>query len=392
MAGDTYTVPEMLGHLIGFDTTSKFSNLALIDFVDDYLAGHGIASTRVPNGAGDKANLIASVGPVVEGGVVLSGHTDVVPVAGQDWDTDPFTLSPDKDPASGRLHGRGTSDMKSFIAIALALVPEFQARDLKVPIHFALSYDEEVGCLGAIGLLEKLCADLPLPMAAIVGEPSEMKVVNAHRGVAKVTTTVRGLPGHASATHRGVSAVAYGAECVAFLNRLAADLADQGLAESDFDPPFTTINVGRIDGGSAVNVIAPECRLDWECRPIPGRSIADVIDPFRAYCADTLEPAMRAIGPDCVIETTVINEVPAFEPLADSPAEALALALTGQNRAGTVPFASEAGLFQHSGIPAVICGPGSPDQAHRANEYVTTNDLDACTDFLRKLADWAESR
>ena len=211
MAGDTYTVPDMLARLVAFDTTSKFSNLALIDFVDDYLAGHGIASTRVPNGAGDKANLIASVGPPVEGGVVLSGHTDVVPVAGQDWDTDPSTLSPGDGRPPGRLHGRGTSDMKSFIAVGLALVPEFLARDLKVPIHFALSYDEEVGCLGAIGLLEKLCADLPPPMAAIVGEPSEMKVVNAHRGVAKVTTTVRGLPGHASATHRGVSAVAYAA-------------------------------------------------------------------------------------------------------------------------------------------------------------------------------------
>ncbi len=388
MAGDTYTPTEMLARLVGFDTTSRYSNLALIEFVEDYLAGHGIDTVRVPNSSGDKSNLIATVGPAVEGGVVLSGHTDVVPVDGQDWDTDPFVLSQ----GESRWHGRGTSDMKSFIAVGLALVPAFLARDIRVPLHFALTYDEEVGCIGAVGLLEKLCADLPKPMAAIVGEPSNMKVINAHRGVAKLTTLVRGHPGHASATHRGVSAVAYGAECVAFLNRRAAELRDESLEDSDFDPPYTTINVGRIDGGSAVNVIAPECRLDWECRPIPGRTIADVIDPFRAYCNETLVPAMQEIGPDCAIETTVITEVPAFEPMADSPAEALALVLTGQNRAGTVPFASEAGLFQHSGIPAVICGPGSPDQAHRANEYITIADLDACTEFLTKLADWAATR
>ena len=385
---ETFTPREMLARLVAFDTTSVRSNLELIDFVAAYLADHGIDSTLVHNADATKANLIASVGPAAEGGVVLSGHTDVVPVAGQDWATDPFTLAEQ----GGRLHGRGSADMKSFIAVALALVPEFRGRALRVPIHLALSYDEEVGCLGAIDLLETLCADLPQPHAAIIGEPSEMKVVNAHRGVAKLTTTVTGYPGHASATHRGVSAIAFAAECVAFLNRRATELREARLEGDDFDPPFTTINVGRIGGGSAVNVIAPECRIDWECRPIPGMTIDDVTVPLAAFVAEELLPAMRAVSPECAIETEIVNQVPAFEPAPGSPAEALVLALTGQNRAGTVPFASEAGLFQRSGIPAIIIGPGSPSQAHRANEYVPIADLEACAALLLKVADWAVGR
>ena len=385
MAGETVDPIEMIRRLVAFDTTSERSNLELVAYVQDYLAGHGVTASLVPNPAGTKANLIATLGPDRPGGVVLSGHTDVVPVAGQAWDSDPFAVVARRD----RLHGRGTADMKSFIAVALALVPEFLAAGLRVPIHLALSYDEEVGCLGAVPLLERLAEILPTPSAAIVGEPSAMRAVNAHRGIAAFATTVTGRPGHASATHRGVSAIAYAAECVAFLNRLAAELKDRGPAESDLDPPFTTVNVGRITGGSAVNVIAPTCRIEWEVRPMPGTDAEDVKARLDAFVEGELLPTMRSVAPEAGITTEPTVSVPPFLPRPGSPAEALALALTGQNRCTTVPFASEAGLFQAAGIDAVICGPGSPDQAHRANEHVRVDDVAACAAFMRRLARWA---
>ena len=385
--GETAAVIDMLRRLVAFDTTSHLSNLALIDFVADHLADHEVGSMRIGNDDGTKASLIAVIGPPVPGGVVLSGHTDVVPVAGQDWATDPFTLAE----VEGRLHGRGAADMKGFLATALALVPEFLDADIKVPIILAFSYDEEVGCLGAGALIRKLVADVPAPFAAIVGEPSSMAVAGAHRGIDNFVTTVKGRPGHASATHKGVSAVAYAAECVAFLNRLEAELRAVR-ASGDFDPPFTTINAGRIAGGSATNVIAPECRIDWECRTVPGVTAADVAGRLNAFVAEQLLPGMQGIAPEADVTTTPVVSVPGFAAPPDSPATALALSLTGQNHPTTVPFGSEAGMFESAGIPTVICGPGSPDQAHRANEYVTAGDLEDCAEFMRGLARWAATR
>ena len=387
MAGATYTAVEMVRKLVAFDTTSFRSNLDLISFCAEYLADLGIEAALVHNPEGTKANLIATIGPPVAGGVVLSGHTDVVPVAGQDWASDAFQV----EERDGRLYGRGTADMKSFLAIALALVPEFLERDLKVPIHLAFSYDEEVGCFGAVHLLEHLTAHLPAPLAVLIGEPTDMKVVNAHRGVAVYRTQVTGRPGHASATHKGVSAVAYGAECVAFLGRLAEQMRDRAAPDEEFDPPYTTINVGHIEGGSAVNVIAPVCAFDWESRALPGGDDGEAARRLTEFVDDEILPRMRAIAPEADIVTEEIVSVPSFQPEPGSPAEALLLMLTGQNRARSVQFATEAGLFQEAGIAAVICGPGHPDQAHRANEYVTLADIEACEALLGKLGRWAET-
>jgi len=388
MAGETYTPEEMLARLVAFDTTSHLSNLELIEFVAGYLAGHGVVATLVHSDDRTKANLIATVGPAKPGGVVLSGHTDVVPVKGQAWDTDPFTVVR----RDARLYGRGTADMKGFIACALAGVPGFLARPLTVPIHLAFSYDEEVGCLGARPLLERLVAEKPPPLLAIIGEPSGMKVANAHRGVTKFATTVTGRPGHSSDPAKGVNAVEYAALCIAFLGRLAADMRALPAPEGagDFDPAYSTINVGTIEGGQAVNIIAGACRFTWDCRAMPGTDGGEAKRRLDAYAAEELLPRMRAAGADVGIVTEETGSVPALVPEPGSPAEALLLALTGQNACTTTPFGSEAGLFQESGIPAVICGPGSVAQAHQPNEFVSVAQLDECAELLGKVADWAE--
>jgi acetylornithine deacetylase len=387
MSGPTTPI-DFIRRLVAFDTTSSKSNLELIRFVADVLGGQGIQPHLIPDADGTKASLLATIGPDAPGGVVLSGHTDVVPVADQAWTDDPFTVV-ERD---GRLYGRGTADMKSFIAAALAMVPEFRERALKVPIHLALSYDEEVGCLSAPALLERIAQVLPKPALAIIGEPSEMKVANAHRGITTFVTTVTGRPGHASAPDAGVNAIACAAECITHLGRVARELAaDSGLGDAPV-PEHTTLNVGRIEGGSAVNIIAAHCRFVWECRAAPGVEAAEVHSMLESFAEAELLPRMRKVAPEAAIATEQTVAVPALVPENGSPAETLALALTGQNRCGSVPFASEAGMFQGAGIPAVVCGPGSPAQAHQPDEYVTLDQVDACITFMRRLADWAEHR
>ncbi len=387
MESQDMTATELIRRLVAFDTTSSLSNLALIEFVQGFLAGHGVDSVLVMNPEETKANLIATIGPSVEGGVVLSGHTDVVPVADQAWDTDPFTVA-EKD---RRLYGRGTADMKSFIAAVLAQVPDFTGRELKVPIHLAFSYDEEVGCLGARPLLRRLAADLPGPGLAVIGEPTEMKVANAHRGVSAFRTRVTGKPGHSSMPDRGVNAIAYAAECVAFLGRLADGMREHP-GDGTFDPDYTTINVSRIEGGEAVNIIAGECVLEWDCRPLPGVDPGVAARRLDSHVADDVAGRMRAGGADeAGIATEQLFSVPPLIADPGSPAEALVLSLTGQNNTTTAPFASEAGFFQEAGIPTVVCGPGSPGQAHQPNEFIELDQVDACVAFLRRLADWAQS-
>jgi acetylornithine deacetylase len=380
------TALELIRRLVAFDTTSSLSNLALIEFVRDFLTGHGVDSVLVMNSEQTKANLIASIGPRVEGGVVLSGHTDVVPVAGQNWDTDPFTVTE----KGGRLYGRGTADMKSFIAAALSLVPDFTARALRVPIHLAFSYDEEVGCLGAPSLLKRLTADRPRPALVIVGEPTDMKVAGAHRGISAFRTRVTGKPGHSSMPGGGVNAIAYAAECVNFLTEVAEDMRARP-GDTDFDPAYTTINVGRIEGGQAVNIIAGECVFEWDCRPVPGSDAGEAARRLETHVAGGLGVRMRAGGAEeAGITTEQTISVPPLIAAPGSPAEALVLSLTGHNHTTTTAFASEAGLFQEAGIPAVVCGPGSPGQAHRPNEFIELDQVEACVAFLRRLADWAE--
>ncbi|MBV6271314.1 acetylornithine deacetylase [Alcaligenaceae bacterium CGII-47] len=370
---------DMITRLVGFDTISHNSNLDLIHYVRAYLAEHGVQSHLVSSPDGKKANLFATVGPEVEGGVVLSGHTDVVPVEGQPWDTNPFQIV-QKD---GRLYGRGTCDMKSFLAIALAMVPDMQKRNLQRPIHFALSYDEEVGCLGAPAMIDRMKADIPKPSAVIIGEPTSMRPVMAHKGLAVLRTTVIGHEAHSSQIQRGVSAVMTAAKLITYLEGMTNENRAAAASDSLFVPPFSTLHVGMVRGGTAVNIISRECSFMWDVRVLPGETLQRYLEPFQAYC-DSLLPAMLAIAPNASITTEVMADAP---PLADHGGEAQALArqLSGHAHCGVVPYGTEGGLFQNADFSVVVCGPGSIDQAHQPNEYIDISQIDACEVFMDKL-------
>ena len=384
--GEIYTPQEMLGRLISFNTISALSNKDMIQFMADYLAGYGISANIGGNEDGTKADLIATIGPDVEGGLVLSGHTDVVPVAGQDWHTDPFEMV-EKD---SLLYGRGTCDMKGFIAVALALVPEIQALRLAKPLHFVFSYDEEVGCLGAPGLIARLMRDKPAPLAAIIGEPTSMKLVNAHKGITAFETRVTGKSGHSSQTHKGVNAIAVAADCIQFLQDKAGSFrAGEGHRDERFEPAYTTVSMGMITGGTANNIIAGECVFTWGVRAIVPGEGQRLKAAFDTHCQDVLLPPLRRIAAEADIISEKFAEIPPLIPSDDNPAEALVRRITGQNQAGAAAFGTEAGQFQEAGIPSVICGPGSIDQAHQPNEFVARSQLTECAEFIRKLADWA---
>lgn len=394
MAGERLTARAVLERLVAFDTVSAHSNLELIHWIRDYLAGWGIDSTLAPNEEGTKANLFATIEPVrasgtgrdggQDGGIVLSGHTDVVPVAGQDWTSYPFEVV-ERD---GRLYGRGTADMKGFIAIALALVPDMLATRPKIPLHFAFSFDEEVGCIGVPRLLEKIGAGLPRPRLAIIGEPTSLKVVNAHKGISAQTTTILGSEAHSSQTHRAVSAVMYASRLIGFIAGLAERYRDAP-RDDRFDPPFTTFNIGTIHGGEAVNIVPRHCRFAWELRPVPGVDPTEALAEVDAFVRDELLPEMRAIHPEAAIDTVVEAHAPPLSPESEPLAENLIKRLTGQNSTTTVSFASEAGLFQMAGMSAVLCGPGSIDQAHKPDEYITLEQFTAGEAFVRKIIAWA---
>lgn len=385
MAGDRYTPLEMIERLVAFDTISHKSNLALIDFVADYLAGHGIASRRTSDADGTKANLFATIGPEIAGGVVLSGHSDVVPVEGQAWDSDPFVVRQ----ADGRLYGRGTADMKSFPAVALALVPEMLAADMKTPLHIALSYDEEVGCLGARGLIADVQAALPLPRMVIIGEPTSMQIVNAHKGVTVFRTTVTGRAAHSSQPHLGANALHAAARLITFIDRLQQEERSVADPANGFEPPYPSFNVGTINGGTAQNIVSPATSFTWEFRPLPGDDGQRFLERFEQFSETEVLPVLRETAPEAAIETELVVRVPPMGPEEGSPAEALIRALTGANRTDVVSFATEGGLFQEAGFSTVICGPGSIDQAHRPNEFIELEQVEACTAFLRKLIAWA---
>nr|WP_247897157.1 acetylornithine deacetylase [Azospirillum argentinense] len=370
----------MIARLVGFDTVSRRSNMALIDWVRDHLAGYGVESRLVPSPDGAKANLFATIGPMTEGGVVLSAHTDVVPVDGQPWDTDPFTLV-ERD---GRLYGRGTADMKSFPAVALALLPDILEAGLKRPLHLALSYDEEVGCIGAPAMIARIADELPRPSAVIVGEPTSMGVVLAHKGCYVLRTTVTGHEVHSSQIDRGVSAVMTAARLVNLVGDMAAENAAAAEPACGFDPPFTTLQVGTIEGGTAANITARQCSFVWDIRPLPGDDWTRYRDRFEAECV-RLRAVMRRISPDCDIRTEQLAGVPGLAPEPDGPAAQLCHALTGRNDTGMVSFAAEAGQFQEAGLSTVLCGPGSIDQAHQPNEYIDVAQVTACEGFLRDL-------
>lgn len=371
----------LLEALVRFDTESTRSNLPLIDYVETWLRDLGVATVRVPNASGDKAALHALIGPAVDGGVVLSGHTDCVPVAGQEWTSDPFVLRAE----GGKLYGRGACDMKGFDACCLASVPMFMAAGLTKPIHLLFSYDEEVSCEGSLDTIRKLGVDLPRPAACIVGEPTLMRVADGQKSIATYRTHVRGHEAHSAIPARGVSAIATAVDLIAQINAIGAEFRAMSQEASPFDPPYATVHVGTIAGGTARNILARDCTFYWEYRGLPDMPIRAAYDRFE-QAADRHRKTTFANFSDCFIDTLIECEVPGLVPEAGSAAEQLAKALTGQNETEAVSYATEAGQFQKAGIPTVICGPGNIAQAHQADEFIAETELRGCLDFLRGMA------
>ena len=370
---------DMITALVGFDTVSRNSNLPLIHYVKDYLSQQGVQSHVIPSPDGNKANLFATIGPNAPGGIVLSGHTDVVPVDGQLWDTDPFQVTQKGD----RLYGRGTCDMKAFTAIALAMAPDMLKAKLKRPVHLALSYDEEVGCVGAPALIEHLSGHIARPEGVIVGEPTSMRPIVAHKGITVLHTTITGHEAHSSQVQRGVSAVTTGAKLITFIDAMMAENKAAADPECRFTPAYTTLHVGVVKGGTAVNIISRQCSFTWDIRTLPGDSWRRYLDRFQAY-ADELLPAMRAISPDAAISTALIAQAP---PLQDQGggAQDLVYRALGHSNGDVVPYATEAGQYQERGFSVVLCGPGSIDQAHQPNEYIEISQVQACEAFFQTL-------
>lgn len=370
---------EILARLVAFPTISSDSNLDLVGFVEDYLASFGVTSWRVPDATGRKASLVARIGPEVEGGVILSGHTDVVPVAGQDWASDPFVLT-ERD---GRLHGRGSCDMKGFCALALAAVPEMLATPLSRPVFLALSHDEEVGCLGAPAMIAALLAREPRPGAVIVGEPTEMRVVTGHKAGWGFRGRVTGHAVHSSLIHKGVSAVMEAAKLISWMDEMNAVNA-RDTPPNAFEPPYTTLHVGTITGGNASNITAALCEFQAEIRVLPEDSPEGWKARLRAEAA-RLEAGMRARHAGARFEILPRMEVPGCAPETGGIAEALARRLTGDNATHVVSYQTEAGQFQEAGLSTVVCGPGSIAQAHQPDEYIAISELDAGARFMSRL-------
>ncbi|HEY7944292.1 MAG: acetylornithine deacetylase [Burkholderiales bacterium] len=390
-AAVTAVSPQLVGlplirKLIGFDTTSRESNLALIHWVRDYLDGYGIGVELTFDDDKRKANLFATLpaqdGNAATGGIVLSGHTDVVPVDGQPWDTDPFTATLDGD----RLYGRGVADMKSFSAIGLSFVPEFLRRGLKRPLHFALSYDEEVGCVGVRRLLHDLVARGIKPAGCIVGEPTGMRLVVAHKGKKSFRCRVRGHEVHSSLTPHGVNAVQIACEIVTFLTQMARGFRDRGRFDAAYDVPYTTVHTGVIRGGTALNIVPRDCTFDFEFRHLPFDDPDALLAEVRRFAA-TLLPEMHAVSPDTSIEFDALSAMPGFDTHGGNEIAELGRACSGSHDLGKVSFGTEAALFHGSDIAAIICGPGHIAQAHQPNEWVSLEQLALCESFMRRLAD-----
>jgi acetylornithine deacetylase len=386
MTPPTAVAKELLARLVAFDTESAKSNIPLIRFVEDYLAQHDIASQRVPTPDGEKASLFATIGPSDAPGLALSGHTDVVPVAGQTWDSDPFTLT-ERD---GKLYGRGSCDMKGYLACALAMVPQFARRRLKMPIHLAFSYDEEVGCTGVRPMIAELGKRLPLPRLVFVGEPTEMGVVDAHKGPVRWRVELTGRAAHSSMPHYGVNAIAYAGRLLSELSRMEDELK-AGEQDPRFDPPFTTLQVTQIEGGTASNVVPVPCWFGWEIRGLPGFDPMLLDRRLKAFAAEQCLPEMRRPAPEAEITIRATNQVAAYAADTVSGIVPLTLKLAGQNKTYAVSYCTEAGLFQGGGAPAIVCGPGNIAQAHTANEFLRLEELEKCLAFLGRLADWAEA-
>lgn len=378
----------ILKQLVAFDTVSRNSNLPLIEFVRDYLDDLGVASRLVPDATGSKANLFATIGPDDRAGVILSGHTDVVPVDGQAWDTDPFTLTA----RNGRLYGRGSCDMKGFDAVILALVPEMLKAKLRRPIHLALSYDEEVGCQGVRTLIDALEQDGLRPWACFVGEPTSMGVVIGHKGKQNLRVTVTGRECHSSLAPNGVNAVEYAARLCTFISDLGRELQAQGARDELYDIPHTTAHVGVSHGGSVVNIVPNRAELVFEIRHLPADDIDALVGRVRRFATEALEPAMKAVAPDAGIAFEEIATLPALSTPPEHEIVTLAKRLSRSNGHAKVAFGTEGGIFQSRlGVPTVVCGPGNIEQAHKPNEYIEESELVACEGFVRRLIEHLET-
>jgi acetylornithine deacetylase len=371
----------ILDKLVAFDNVSRHSNLALIAWVAHYLRGHGVEPVVLPSRDGAKANLFATVGPRELPGVLLSGHTDVAPVDGQSWRHDPFKLVE----ADGRLYARGAADMKGYVACILALAPRL--KNLRLPVHIALSYDEELGCFGAPGLVEHMRLSGLKPAVAFIGEPSRMQVVNGHKGSCGMLTQVTGVATHSSRPDLGLNAAFVGMDIIAMLRRRAESLAAEPDGVGVFEPPYTTISVGVVRAGAMRNTVPADCRIEWDIRVTRPELLQAIQSEAQAYIEREVLPAMRARSPEANVVTEVIYDVPLLLPETDGVAERLAKRLTGASSASTVPYGSDAGIFQHAGLSTVICGPGDILQAHTADEWIAVSEIEACMAHLDRLAD-----
>ncbi|WP_372821075.1 acetylornithine deacetylase [Pseudomonas parafulva] len=378
------TSRAVLERLIGFATVSRDSNLELIGFIRDYLAGLGVESELFLNEEGTKANLFATIGPTDRGGVVLSGHTDVVPVDGQAWSVEPFRLS-ERD---GRLYGRGTADMKGFIASVLAAVPAFLAQPLTTPVHLAFSYDEEVGCLGVRSMLEALEQRPNKPRLCLIGEPTELKPVLGHKGKLAMRCQVHGAACHSAYAPYGVNAIEYAAQLIGKLGEIGGELARPEHHDARFDPPFSTVQTGVIKGGRALNIVPEECEFDFEVRALPGFEAKVVAERLQTYAETDLLPRMRAVSETSDIRLKPLSAYPGLATPEDSEAARLVALLSGSEDFGTVAFGTEGGLFDQAGIPTVVCGPGSMDQGHKPDEFVSVMQLQGCDAMLLRLRDY----
>jgi len=371
----------LLKTLVGFDTTSRESNLQLIEFVRDYLAGFDVPCELIYNAERSKANLFATIGPAGQPGIVLSGHTDVVPVDGQPWTVAPFELSEH----DGKLFGRGTADMKGYIACVLALVPALVQATLRMPVHIALSYDEEVGCLGVRSLLAELEQRPVKPLLCIIGEPTELKPVLGHKGKLAMRCDVHGHPCHSAYAPLGVNAIEYAAELIGELGRIGQQLKAPEQHDSRFDPPYSTVQTGVISGGKALNIVPADCRFDFEIRALPSQDPSLVAQQLQTYAEQHVLPRMRAVSEHSAIRFSELSAYPGLATDAQSQAAELIAAFCGSRAFGTVAFGTEGGLFDAAGIPTVVCGPGSMDQGHKPDEFVSRAQLDACDAMLQRM-------
>jgi acetylornithine deacetylase len=372
---------DILKALVGFDTTSRNSNLELLAWVEAYLDRFGVPHERIVDQTGAKANLWVTIGAAATPGYVLSGHTDVVPVDGQTWSNDPFRLTQ----RDGRLYGRGAADMKGFLACCLAAVPDMIAGPLAAPIHLAFSYDEEVGCVGVRSLIARLEKAAVKPVACFVGEPTEMTVVIGHKGKRSFRVDVHGRTCHSSLAPQGVNAVEYAARLIVNIREMADRLARDGARDPLYDVPFTTTHTGVVDGGTALNIVPDACRFLFEFRMIAADNVDALAGEVMAYARDRLEPDMKGVAPEASIAFDTISEFPGLETPPALDVVALAKTLAKRNDHRKVAYGTEAGLFALAGIPTVVIGPGSIEQAHKADEYIATSELDACGSFIDRL-------